>query len=204
MTKFFAVMRRPSTSNVSGPVKRPCPKMTSTPRPRKRSGLSVGSMPRMTPATRSITSRELDLRRDAGVTAQRSAWRIWYAMRADLSQRLGGHTAVPEAIAAELVLLDDGHLGAERGPSGGDDESAGAAADHHDVEIRSHPCSPDRRAPASAAVSGWSRSAAAAYSIRGRVAVKSLDPAIGYTGARLMILTPAARLRPLSERQVPS
>ena len=50
-------------------------------------------------------------------------------------QRLGRHAAVPEAIAAEPVLFDEGDLGAQRRAAGGDDEPARTAADHHDVEF---------------------------------------------------------------------
>jgi hypothetical protein len=55
-----------------------------------------------------------------------------------LDQRLRGHAAVPQAVAAELVLLDQRHLGAERGAARRDDEAAGAAADHCKVEVRAH------------------------------------------------------------------
>ncbi len=83
MTNWLAVNRRPSTSKASAPVNRPSPKITSTPRPRKRSGLSLGSMPAITPATRSITRARSTVGVTAGI-AQRSAWRISCAIRADL------------------------------------------------------------------------------------------------------------------------
>ncbi len=89
ITNVFAVRRRPATSNAAGPVKRPSPKMTSTPRPRKRSGLSLGSISPITARTRVIT-RARSTCGSTGGSAQRSAWRIWCAMRADFSSDLDG------------------------------------------------------------------------------------------------------------------
>ncbi len=89
MTKVFAVSRRPSTSNASGPTNRPLPKMTSTPSPRKRSGLSLGSMPLITPATRSMTLARSGCGGE-GASAQRSAWRIAWATCADLRSVFDG------------------------------------------------------------------------------------------------------------------
>jgi len=54
-----------------------------------------------------------------------------------LDQGLRGHAAVPQAIAAQPVLFDERDLRAERSAARGDDETAGAAADHHDVEFGS-------------------------------------------------------------------
>ena len=135
MTKFFAVSRRPSTSNASGPTKRPLPRMTSTPRPRKRSGLSLrldaadhaGDALHHVARARRAASR--------AAIAQRSAFRIWCAMRADLISVFDGTHPVPQAVAAELVLLDQRDLGAERRAAGGDDQPARAAADHRRCRI---------------------------------------------------------------------
>ena len=52
MTKFRAVSLRVPSVNVPGSVNCPEPNETSTPRLRKRSGLSFGSIEAMTPATR--------------------------------------------------------------------------------------------------------------------------------------------------------
>ena len=134
MTNVFAVSRRPLTSNASGAVNRPSPKITSTPRPRKRSGLSKGSIPAMTSRTRSMTRARIGLRIGR---RQRPSLRIAH-LEGDLrrlDQRLRRHAAVPQAVAAQLVLLDQRDLGAERAAAGGDHESAGAAADHDDIEL---------------------------------------------------------------------
>ena len=134
MTNVFAVRRRPSTSNASGPTKRPSPKITSTPRPRKRSGLSLGSMPLITLGDALHHAGEIRLRR-SGVERPPVGMSHLVGDARRLEQRLRRHAAVPEAVAAELVLLDERDLGAERRAAGGDDQSARAAADYRQVEF---------------------------------------------------------------------
>ena len=52
-----------------------------------------------------------------------------------LEQRFRRHAAIPQAVAAELVLFDQRDLGAQRRAAGRDDQAAGAAADHRDIEV---------------------------------------------------------------------
>src|SRR5690348_7480403 len=88
-TKCFAVIVRPPTSSASGDTKRALPRMTSTPRLRKCSGLSLTAMPATTSATRAMTRASCGCG-SAGASAKRSAWRIRCATRADLRSVFDG------------------------------------------------------------------------------------------------------------------
>src|SRR5206468_841493 len=52
-----------------------------------------------------------------------------------LEQRFRRHAAVPEAVAAELVLFYERDFGAERRATGSDDQPTRAAADYHQIEF---------------------------------------------------------------------
>ncbi len=51
------------------------------------------------------------------------------------NQRLAGHTAKVQAIAAHLVGLDQCHLGLDRRANQGRDQATGAAANHDQVAV---------------------------------------------------------------------
>ncbi len=91
-------------------------------------------MPSTTAATRSITRARSGLRIDG---AERPAVGVAHRVRdaRRLEQRLRRHAAVPQAVAAELVLFDQRDLRAERGAAGRDDQTAGAAADDREIEF---------------------------------------------------------------------
>ncbi len=80
--------------------------------------------------------REVDLRRRGGNRPALGMAHLPGDARR-LDQRLRRHAAVPQAIAAQSVLLDQRHLGAERRATRGDDESAGAAANDDEIELGS-------------------------------------------------------------------
>jgi hypothetical protein len=88
ITQRLERMRRPSTSASSGDRKRAIPCTTSTPRPRKRSGESCGSMAAMTRRTRAIT---------AAKSASASPARIPYSD----ARRMVASTAAERRIALE-------------------------------------------------------------------------------------------------------
>jgi hypothetical protein len=75
MTNVFAVSVRPPASNACGDTNLPSASITSTPRPRNRSGLSLGWICMMTSRTRSITRATCGCG-SAGDSAQRDALRI--------------------------------------------------------------------------------------------------------------------------------
>jgi len=80
-------------------------------------------------------SCEVGLRIDAvHCPAVRAAHLVRDARR--LEKRLRRHAAVPQAVAAEPVRFDQRNLGAQRCAAGRHHQSAGAAADHDDVELR--------------------------------------------------------------------
>ena len=134
MTKRRALMRCSPASTVSRLMNWAGALITLTPRPVKRSTESLGAMAAMTPCTWSCTAPVARWRVGTARcrTGPRCAWHVPARRRGD--QRLGGHAAVVEAIAAHLVLLDQHHGDAELGRGRGHREAARAAAD--DAQIR--------------------------------------------------------------------
>ena len=136
MTNVFAVSRRPSTSNASGATNRPSPKMTSTPRPRKRSGLSNGSISAMTLAHALHDRARGRVADRTAPSPSARALRISKAIRADLMSVFDGTQPYHRQSPPILCFSTSATLAPSVAAAGGDDEAAGAAADHDDVELR--------------------------------------------------------------------
>ncbi len=123
----------PSTSTESRPVKRPCPRKTSTPTLVRRAAPSIGLICARSRRMRSIAAAKsppaLRPRR-----AERGARRARRARRAPARMtRLRRHAADVEAVAAEQMALDQRDLGAEPGRADRAHQAGGAGADHHQV-----------------------------------------------------------------------
>ena len=124
------------TSTVSGPVKRPSPRKTSTPSPLKRSRRVVAADPRADAAHALHHGGEVGLDVSADAHAEGPG-------RADVADdprgadhALRGHAADVEAVAAQEMPLDERHARAEAGRARRRHQARGAGADDDQVVAR--------------------------------------------------------------------
>ena len=109
--------------------------ITSTPMPRKRAAESFGAMRAMAPWTCARTPAQSISGGGRRMPKRAGAARLGRGVGGG-EQRLRGHAAVVQAVAAHPAALDQRDLQPEPGGDGGHREPGRAGADHHHVEVR--------------------------------------------------------------------